>query len=126
MLEKARELGLALANSAEFQRMKAAQSIVENDEALSALIEELKQKRTRIVAVLGENDSDGTEALALTNDIERLQGQLEENEQFIELLESERQFGALITAVDEEINACIGGTTSNCNGNCASCGGCRH
>lgn len=126
MLEKARELGLALARSSEFIRMKQAQSSLAGDEAVSALIEELRKKRQQLVSMLDSHDSDGTEALGLTNDIERLQGQLEENPQFLELIESERQFGALINAVDEEINACIGAGKSECSGNCGSCAGCRH
>ena len=126
MIEKARELGLALASSPEFARMKRAQSMIESDEAVNSLIQELQQKRTQLVAILGEDDVDGTLALSLSGDIERLQGQLQENPQFSELIESETAFNALITAVDEEINACIGVSKHSCNGSCEGCSGCAH
>ena len=126
MLEKARELGFALANSPEFLRMKRAQMLVENDEAINSLIDELRQKRAQLVDILGGDDVDGALALELSGDIERLQGQLQENPQFTELIESETAFNALITAIDNEINACIGVAKSGCGGGCDNCSGCRH
>lgn len=126
MLDKARELGLALAATPEFLRMKQAQSDVERDEALNALISELHEKRARLVASLGEDELDGNEALSLSNDIERLQGQLQENPLFAELIGAEMAFQALIATVDDEINACIGVGKNECSGNCGSCGGCHH
>ena len=126
MLDKARELGLALAATPEFLRMKQAQSDVERDEALNALISELHQKRARLVESLGADELDGNEALSLSNDIERLQGQLQENPLFAELIGAETSFQALISTVDDEINACIGVTKNNCGGDCGSCGGCHH
>ena len=126
MLEQARELGIALANSPEFIRMKRAQAAIEQNEAVNALMQELQQKRTGLVNALSETDHDGSFALELTNDIDRLQGQLHENPIFMELLASESAFSALITSVDQEINACIGYEKSSCSGDCGSCGGCKH
>ena len=126
MLEKARELGLALAATPEFIRMKRAQAEVEQDAALNALITELQQKRTQLVDALGAEDVDGALALSLSGDIERLSGQLQENPQFVELMESEADFQSLINAVDDEINACIGVNKRECSGSCDSCSGCRH
>lgn len=126
MLEKARELGLALAATPEFLRMKRAQAEMAQDEALNALITELQQKRSQLVEVLGADDVDGTLALSISGDIERLSGQLQENPQFMELMESEAAFQSLITAVDDEINACIGVARETCSGSCDSCSGCRH
>ncbi|MEG1523579.1 MAG: YlbF family regulator [Clostridia bacterium] len=126
MLEQARELGIALANSSEFIRMKQAQAAIAQNEALDALLKELQEKRTHLISVLNEEDRDGTVALELINDIDRLQGQLTENPLYTELAESENAFSTLISAVDEEINACIGIEKSECGGNCGSCGGCQH
>ena len=106
--------------------MKQAQSDIERDDALNALIAELHQKRSKLVDSLGADEIDGPEALAISNDIERLQGQLQENPLFVELVGAETAFQALISAIDDEINACIGVTKSDCGGDCGSCGGCRH
>lgn len=129
MIELARELGLALAESTEFVRMKNAQSAVEKDDAITALLKELNEKRDRLVAVLAEDETDNLEALRLTDDIDRLEGQLQENPLFVELMTAQSSFSSVLTAINDEINACIGGETSSsasCNGSCESCGGCKH
>ena len=129
MIELARELGLALANSAEFIRMKNAQNAVEQNEGINAALTELREKRERLVNILAEEETDNLEALRLTNDIDRLEGQLQENPMFVELLSAQSAFSSVLSAINDEINACIGGETSgsaSCSGSCESCGGCKH
>jgi cell fate (sporulation/competence/biofilm development) regulator YlbF (YheA/YmcA/DUF963 family) len=126
MLELARELGLALANSAEFITMKRAQANFESNEATSALMQELNEKRDRLIRILAE-DSGGTLRRFLTNDIERLEEQLRENPLYAEIAAAQAAFSTVLTAINDEINACIGGETSTgCGGDCGSCGGCKH
>ena len=129
MIELARELGLALANSAEFIRMKNAQNAVEQNEGINAALSELREKRERLVTILAEEETDNLEALRLTNDIDRLEGQLQDSPLFLELLEAQAAFSIVLRAINDEINACIGGETSesaSCAGDCGSCGGCKH
>lgn len=129
MIELARELGLALANSAEFIRMKNAQNAVEQNEGINAALIELREKRERLVNILAEEETDNLEALRLTNDIDRLEGQLQDNPLFLELLEAQAAFSTVLRTINDEINACIGGETSEsagCEGDCGSCGGCKH
>ncbi len=129
MIELARELGLALANSAEFIRMKNAQNAVEQNEGINAALTELREKRERLVNILAEEETDNLEALRLTNDIDRLEGQLQDNPLFLELLEAQAAFSTVRRTINDEINACIGGETSesaSCEGDCGSCGGCKH
>jgi cell fate (sporulation/competence/biofilm development) regulator YlbF (YheA/YmcA/DUF963 family) len=129
VIELARELGLALANSAEFIRMKNAQNAVEQNEGINAALTELREKRERLVNILAEEETDNLEALRLTNDIDRLEGQLQDNPLFLELLEAQAAFSTVLRTINDEINACIGGETSestSCEGDCGSCGGCKH
>ena len=129
MIELARELGLALANSAEFIRMKNAQNAVEQNEGINDALTELREKRERLVNILAEEETDNLEALRLTNDIDRLEGQLQDNPLFLELLEAQAAFSTVLRTINDEINACIGGETSesaSCEGDCGSCGGCKH
>jgi cell fate (sporulation/competence/biofilm development) regulator YlbF (YheA/YmcA/DUF963 family) len=129
VIELARELGVALANSAEFIRMKTAQNAVESDEAVTALLTELNEKRERLVSTLAEDETDNLEALRLTDDIDRLEGQLQENPMFTELMAAQAAFSSVLRTINDEINACIGGETSAsaaCDGSCESCGGCKH
>lgn len=129
ILDQARELGIALANSEEFLSMKQAQKALEANEAVFSLTKELDAKRMKLVSIFSGNNSDGDDAVELTNDIERLQGQLQENPLFLAYVKKESGFSALITAVDREINACIETNereTISCSGNCSACGGCKH
>lgn len=127
MIELARELGLALANSAEFVRMKNAQAAVEISEPVSALLKELNDKRDRLVKILADEETDNLEALRLTDDIDRLEEQLRENPLFMELMEAQAAFSNVLRTINDEINACIGGETSeSCDGDCSGCAGCKH
>lgn len=127
MLELARELGLALANSAEFIAMKQAQANFESNEATSALMQELNEKRDRLIRILAEDNGEDLEAVSLTNDIDRLEEQMRENPLYSELITAQAAFSTVLTAINDEINACIGGETSaSCSGDCGSCGGCKH
>jgi len=127
LIELARELGLALADSAEFIRMKQAQNTVEHNEPLNALLTELNEKRVRLLKILSDEPCDNLEAVQLTDDIERLEGQLQENPIYTELLSSQEAFSGVLRAVNDEINACIGGGThEDCDGSCDGCGNCKH
>jgi cell fate (sporulation/competence/biofilm development) regulator YlbF (YheA/YmcA/DUF963 family) len=128
MIELARELGLALANSAEFMRMKQAQSDFEQNEAVAELMRELNDKRERLIAILSDDEEDGMGAVSLTSDIDRLEEQLKESPLYGELLAAQSAFSAVLAAVNEEINACIGAETGTdgCDGDCGGCGGCKN
>jgi len=129
MIELARELGLALANSSEFNCMKQAQSAFEQNDAIGALMTELNEKRDRLIAILTSDDENDIEAVSLTNDIDRLEAQLKESPLYSDLVASQSAFSTLLTAANDEINACIGAetsTSSNCSGDCGGCGGCKH
>ena len=129
MIELARELGLALANSSEFNCMKQAQSAFEQNDAIGALMTELNEKRDRLITILTSDDENDIEAVSLTNDIDRLEAQLKESPLYSDLVASQSAFSTLLTAVNDEINACIGAetsTSSSCSGDCGGCGGCKH
>ena len=129
MIELARELGLALANSCEFVQMKQAQSDFEQNEAIAQLMQELNEKRDRLISILADDEGDDMEAVSLTNDIDRLEAQLRESPLYEVLIAAQTAFSAVLTAVNDEINACIGAQTSvdsGCGGDCGACGGCKH
>ena len=129
MIELARELGLALANSCEFTKMKQTQADFEQNEAITLLMQELNEKRERLIAILTDEEGDNLEAVSLTNDIDRLEAQLKESPLYEELLSAQTAFSTVLTAVNDEINACIGAETSTsqgCSGDCGGCGGCKH
>ncbi len=128
VLEMARELGIALANSPEFARMKSAQAIVEENAALQTLITEFKAKREAICQLMVSADAEKDLIVQVSADMERLQAQLLDNALFFEMNEAEKAFTALLHSVDREINVCIGSENEahGCTDDCASCEGCNH
>lgn len=126
IVEKARELGVALANTDAYKRMLAAQVSVESNVALKSLLDEFQLKRGMLVEMFQKGDYDNGLVLEISKDTERLQAQMMENPVFSDMLDAEKQFSELVASVDQEINACIGGKkdSSGCSGNCGSCGGC--
>jgi len=134
ILEKARELGIALSQSDEFLRLQSANEMLENNEPVSSLIQEYRQQQDTLLAILaGDQDIDVQTVTTLSNDIEAMKNQLLENPIFSEVLQAQQEFEQLVSQVHQEINSCIGITSpavdhvsGSCSGNCASCKGCGH
>ena len=128
MIEKARELGVALAHSPEFLRRADARRKGEADAPLNEVVVAFREKRDAMVKMIGADALDNAVALELSNDLERLQQQLFENPLFSELVASEQSFSDLLNAVNQEINACIGidSAAHSCGGDCGHCNGCAH
>ncbi len=130
VLEKARELGLALSQSEEFIRMSVAQNAVESDEIVTEALAEFKAKQNELVDLLAEDEADKLQIAALSHDIELLQAQLVENPLFMAVMEAQNAFSALMNMVNQEIGACIGLQTQEssegCQGSCSGCSGCKH
>ena len=132
VIDKARELGLALSESPEFQRMLRARAAIEENETLTNTIALLQEKQDLIADRLAEGeDSDCRIDLAtLSNEIDDIQRDLMESEPFVEMLEAQHEFENLMQRVNREIAACIGAdfneNSTACSGDCGGCGGCMH
>ena len=127
-IEIARELGVSLAESEEFQKVLLARHRVAEDDALTELIRSFHQKRQDVYDLMQSPDMDKEDAIAATVDMERLQQQLYENPLFSGLMTAEQEFQNLVASVNREINACIGSdqTDPGCTGDCSGCAGCAH
>ena len=137
MIDKAKELGLALSESEEFRRVTAARAAFEQDAVSLALMDQYNDTQDKIVELLESTDPDPSEITALSQDLERLQGELSEAPAFVAVIEAQKQFQALMRQVNGVIGECIGlsgaedilsfsSSSSGCGGSCASCAGCEH
>ncbi len=130
VIEKARELGIALSESMEFQRLNKARTAVDSDGALSDMIESFTNKRQEIMDALSEEDADPALLSAASREMERIQEILLENKLFQEMLDAQNDFQTLMSSVNNVIATCIGmenaGNEGGCGGNCSSCHGCKH
>ena len=129
IIDKARELGIALSKSKEFQRMNAAREAMEADIAVTNMIEEYQSKQEQIVDILAETDPDRDLVVALTADVESIQSMLFCNPVFSELMDAQNDFQQLMAKVNAVIGSCIGvepPAPNSCSGSCSSCSGCKH
>ena len=127
ILDKARELGLALSQSEEFLRMQSARAVMDSNEAITDALQDYKDKQEELMGLLSGDEPDRLQVAALSRDVETLQEQLLNSPVFSEAMAAQNEFQQLMTKVNREIAACIGIQTeeSGCGGSCASCSGCH-
>lgn len=124
--EKARELGLMMADSKEMKDFKNAEATMKSDDKSSQLIKELKKLQVEMMNVTRENA--GTEAIDAAR-IKLLEKQQEltdydvTNNYFV----SKANLEALMKKVNDIIVFSITGETNCTDDKCKSCGGgCKH
>ncbi|MEA4971026.1 MAG: YlbF family regulator [Candidatus Pelethousia sp.] len=133
IIEKAQELGLALSESAEFCRMMEAKTAMDKNEPIQHMMRDYTQKREDIVSLMEGEEADKAEMMDLSRQLDEIQNALVTHPVFIEMMEAQQGFQALMQQVNRTIAACIGmedpdlsQAQSGCNGSCASCAGCKH
>ena len=137
IIEKARELGIAISESEEFINMTRTREAMEADEQLMANLNEYNAMQQSIMDIMS-SDTDNTQAVQdMSRDIERLHDELLANGAFHAMLEAQARFQQLMKQVNRVIGLCIGAEEHNepdsdeaeeggCNGCCSHCTGCTH
>ena len=127
ILEKARDLGLALSESQEFLRMQSARAVLDANETVTSTLGDYQQKQEQLMDLLSSDNPDRLQVAALSHDVETLQEQLLSNPVFSEAMEAQNAFSQLMAQVNREISACIGVQQSEegCGGSCSGCSGCH-
>lgn len=132
VIDMARELGVALANSGEFTRLTAAREQVENCEPVISMLAEYREKEDRMVKLMQQDEDNRETAIMLTSEMDRIRTMLSDSAVFCEYCDAQEEFQKLLAAVNGEINACIGQgkrddcEEGDCDGCCDHCGGCAH
>lgn len=121
VIDKARDLGIALSESPEFQHMLQVRAAIEENETLVNMINLLHEKQSMVGKLLaeGEDTDSRTDIATLSNEIEDIQTELMESQLFTEMLDAQHAFEALMQRVNRVIAACIGadfdgGACDNC------------
>ena len=130
IIDKARELGIALSETPEFQAMIQAQKLLEEDVAVSALMAELQNTKSEIIDMMTQEDADATLMQAGSSRMEEIKEQLLNSPVFKDAVKAQDEFQKLMDIVNREIGACIGVPMDDddeaCTGDCHRCGGCKH
>jgi cell fate (sporulation/competence/biofilm development) regulator YlbF (YheA/YmcA/DUF963 family) len=110
--------------------MNDAQRAMEQDEALMEKLNLFNEKQGRIMELMSNEEGAQAEISLLSAEMEALRTSLIENEAFVEMLETQAAFQALMKRVNRAIGICIGaqmddGQEDGCGGNCSGCNGCH-
>jgi cell fate (sporulation/competence/biofilm development) regulator YlbF (YheA/YmcA/DUF963 family) len=127
ILEKARDLGVALSQSQEFIRMQSSRAVLDANETVTGALNDFQSKQDQLMELLSGENPDRLQVAALSRDVETLQEQLIQNPIFAEAMEAQNAFSQLMTQVNKEISSCIGlqREESGCGGSCSGCSGCH-
>lgn len=129
IIEKARELGIALSQTPEFQRMLKARTALDNSETVSKMLSEYKADQERLMHILDSDDVvNNAEAKILSDNMDRLQASMMGLDLFTEVVEAQNEFQQLLGRVNRTIGLCIGTEEpeyieDSCGGSCDDCGG---
>lgn len=127
VLEKAKELALAIAESPEFIAMRVAEQTVENDEAATQLFARYAEKKAELEAVTCEEDPNFEKMGELTNELNAIKDELQALPSAEGAQVARMYFSKMMQAVNEELQKALNPDASSCSGNCASCGSsCGH
>ncbi len=134
VIDKARDLGIALSESPEFKRMLVARAAIEENQEIMNNINLVQEKQRLVGDLLAEGSLSETrvDIATLTHEIDDLQTELMASEPFKEMLDSQRAFENLMQRVNKIIATCIGAdfggeaASDSCGGDCAGCSGCKH
>ena len=127
IIEKARELGMALAETDEYDAMIGAQIAFQSDPTMMALINEYNAKKSAMLELVQSGKFEGQLIKEISADMERLRNQLNEAPLYKDMQEKQKTFTSLVEAVSAEIDKCIGLDIEepHCTGNCSACSGCE-
>ena len=127
IIEKARELGMMLAESDEMKALKGAEELQLADPDAQVLMMEYANKRDEIAKKAQKPD-------ITKEEFEKIQGEMEEafahlmtNDNIKRYIEANKEFKLLIDQVNSIIAFFVKGEEQggSCSGNCSSCGGCN-
>ncbi|MEG1547707.1 MAG: YlbF family regulator [Clostridia bacterium] len=128
VIQKARELGLELSESAEFQDMLRARTAMESDAALMAMVNEFSSIQHSIMDMMSDENANAEAIRARSDDLERMQDELVSHPLFASMLSTQNVFQQLMGEVNSTIGACIGMEPQehSCGHECGSCDSCKH
>ena len=139
ILDKARELGIALSESDEFINMTRTREAMEADEQLMSNLNEYNSMQEQIAKLLAAEGDNRQEIQNMSRDVERLHDELIANETFCAMLGAQAEFQLLMKRVNSIIGMCIGVEENSeepdncddgedeggCSGCCTNCSGCH-
>lgn len=127
VIEKAKELGLMLAESDEFTKMKKAEGNQQNDPDAQLLLAQYNTARTNLTARAQNPNITPQEMNEIRNEMEQEYAKIEQNPSIVAYINAMSAFNDLMQGVNAAIMMYISPEEQGCGGgDCSGCGGGCH
>ena len=125
--QKAQDLGMALAQSAAYERVQNAQAAIELSGVAGACVELYKAAQEKLGDLMAEPDATQEQIRQATQDVEAAERALRENSEVAELLTAQMEFQSMMKQINNLIGFYVGAEdqSSGCTGSCETCAGCH-
>ncbi len=134
VIDKARELGVALQANERYSKYQLAKTNNDNDEELQNMIQEFNMKRVQLNTEMSKAEKDQEKLSELDSEIKSLYGNIMANENMNKFNEAKNEMDTLLSQVNMVITMSANGedpltcpveVSSSCSGSCGSCSGCH-
>lgn len=126
ILQKAKELGMMIADSEQFANVKATEEAQLNDPEATALMMEYSNKQDELSKRASAPNVTKEDFEAIKSESQAAFEKICTNKNIKAYLEANRAFSSMIEQVNTIIGYFVkGGDSSGCGGNCSSCSGCH-
>lgn len=127
IFEKAKELGEAIIESAEYKELRRAEMEQENDEEALGLLKEYNEVRSALAAEIQKGDVSEERIAFIREELETAYEKMTTNDRITAYINAQRTFQAVIEQMNNIISFHITGKMpGGCSGSCSSCGGGCH
>lgn len=127
VLEQARLLAEAIAESDVYQKMHQCENDAMKDAEATRAIADFVEKRQRVESLLAEGNMDHTALAEASKAMEDAEKKVNEQPKVRAMQEARGEFTQMMNNVNQILRFIITGETednSGCSGSCESCGGC--
>lgn len=126
IIEKAKELGLMIAESDEYLKMKKAEENQKNDPDAQLLLAQFNTARAKLTARAQNPNITPEEMNQIREEMEQEYAKIEQNPSIIAYINAISAFNDLMQGVNAAIMMYIAPEESSCGGgDCGSCSGCH-
>lgn len=131
VIEKARELGLAIMEDERCKRLQTAKVANDSDTELQGVIGEFNLKKLQLNNEFNKDpEQQSKEKLTqIENELKEVYGKAMSNKSMAEYTQAKKDMDELVAQINSIIQMSISGEVSEddgCSGNCSSCGGGCH
>ena len=126
VIEKAKELALAIASSQEFIVMRATEDAATQDEAMAEAFAKYEEMHQEIEACTAMEQPDFERMAEIDEKMKKLQQEMQQLPMALAMQKARKGFTDMMAAVNAELSKVLAPEAS-CSGDCHSCGGhCHH